>query len=462
MGNIPTKLGPDLTTSRETPSRNQRQYPTSSDDPMARESRGQQASDSDSLPDITSFEGNPNSSTRKAPGIPLRQEDQSHRVEARSASKRGRRADTQAEATSKRSKHTKEVLCPTPRLVVKLKIWLTREKMPQGARHQYSGANIDTPAHPTPSNRPIGCESLIDGAMRHNLPPTHQCHASSFTLQPPRREDPSTSSSQYGHSHPPESDNAADISSTNVLTTDMSAHIVHSVTLEDVSGDTGDREKYLRDLQELEDHNGRQNAAATISAMPIASRQTNVENQTQASENANDTPAAASTKALNDESGHSAAPEANTTSAKVDQPSNFTHPTKEASPSAEAVPSIKDVLMSVSIQRKDQAEPKVVSTITLQNIVSGGGFFEIIPEDLGNHLGEDETVIQADVKRSSGPPIPGLKTEFSLIRASKRNVSLELLLRGLERIYQSNGKCVELELDACLLVKKGSDEKQVA
>jgi hypothetical protein len=453
MGQTESKLNSaNLALNRATPSKYQKQYRTSTDDRMARgPSRSKSASYSGSVSDIV-FETNEDSPARRSPEIPSWQQDQSIRVEDRSASKRVCSANNEAERGRKRKKHTDEVLCPRPSLVVKFK--LTREKILQEVHRQYPGADINASIPPDPLVLPVGRLQSYT-----SLPPTQGCHASPLSPQAHRRENMAPPSSWDSHSHPRESNKVAKTLTTRGPATNNSASNTYSAVAESANRDTSGREELVTALQDPEDRASRQRAAAKTSDIPNAVDQAYVEPQAQASKKG--TPAATSTPSLNDTNGYSTFLEANITPARVNRPSAYNRPTKVASMSSEAVESMEGLKMFVKMKRESPAETKEMCTITLSDIISGSDFFESLCDEVGSHLQADETIVQADVKRISEPAIPELRTDFIMTKASKRNISWEILLKGLEKIYRKDGFFVELELEACLLVGKVSDETPV-
>jgi hypothetical protein len=454
MGQTESKLNSaNLAFNRETSSKYREHYRTWTDDRMVRDDRGKPTSDSGSASDIL-FDVDPDSPAQRSPEIPSWQQDESIRVETHSASKRVCPADNEAQTGRKKKKHTEEVLCPRPSLVVKFK--LTREKILQGVHHQYPGAKIKAP---TPSNPLV---LPVDRLQSYNsLPPTWEHHASALALQAHRRGNMAPPSSRGSHGHSQESNKAAKTSATDVPVPSDSASNTHSAVAEGANRDKSGREQSVSPLQDLEDRASRQTVAAKTSDIPNAVERSYVEPQAQASRTSPPVATSTLTPTLNDLNRHSTVLDANTTPARVDRPNAFARPTKVASTSAEAVESMEGVVMFVKMKRESLVETKEMCTITPLDIISGGGFFESLRGELGNHLHADETIVQADVKRISEPPIPELRTNFTMTKASKRNISWEVLLKGLEKIYRKDGFFVELELEACLLVGKVSDEKMV-
>jgi hypothetical protein len=445
MGQTESKVNSaNLAFNRAAPSKYQKHNRTWTDDRMARGDRSKPTSDSGSVPDI-SFDVNPDSPAQRSPEIPSWQQDESIRVKARSALKRVCSADTEAQSGRKKKKHTDEVLCPRPSLVVKLK--LTQEKLLQGVHHQYPGAETKAPTPSNPLALPVDRLQLYTSP-----PPTQEHHASALALQAHRRGDMAPSSSRSSHSHPQESNKVAKTSATDVPATNDSASNSYSAVAESANRDKSGRERFVSDLQDLEDRVSQQRVAAKTFDIPNAVERSYVEPQVQAPRTR--TPSATSMPTLSDSNRHSTVLEANTTPARVDRPSAFARPTKVASMSAEAVELMEGVVMFVKMKRESPVETKEMCTITLLDIVSRGGFFESLRGELGNHLHADETIVQADVKRISEPSIPELRTNFTMMKASKRNISWEILLKGLKKIYRKDGFFVELELEACLLVGK--------
>jgi hypothetical protein len=463
MGQTKSRLDADnFIPNRATSPRHLKEHRTSMDERMTRgSSRSKPESTSGSVPEIL-FDVNPNSPSRNPPEFISWTQDESIQVGARGGSKRGgsKRAGVSSAAPEegevlKKRKYVRKVPCPKRSLVVKLK--LTREKIPQGAPRQQPGVETSTPA-PLPSSEwPIGRLESYD-----SMPSTQECHALPFTLQPHERENTAVPSSRGSHSHPQESDKAAetlaamvDTSATNVPATNSSVPNIHSAVAED--RDVRGRDGFVAAVPDLEDEASRQQTAAKTSDIPTAVEQVHV---SPAQVMGNSPPVAKSTHDLNDETGHSTVPEANMTPAKVDPPSASTHLTRQiAFTSAEAVESMQGVVMDVTMKRKGQAKTEHMSTIKRLDIISRGNFFDSMRFELGYDLGEEDTILQAKVKRISEAPIEGLKTEFTIVQASKKNFSWETLLEGLVEVYKRDRVRVDMTLEACLLVGKKTDEK---
>ena len=449
MGQTKSKLHPDNFAPNQTPSTYQKQYQDSMGDRMAR-------GNSRSKPEAAS-----KSPSHNPPEIPAWHQDESIRVGARSASKRVdvSSADSEGGASRKRRKHTEQVHCPRPSLVVKLKVKLTRGKIPRDTHCQHPEADTNTPAAPLdPSEWPFGrLESY------NSMPPTQEPRASSFTLPPHQRKNTATPSSPDSRSRPQESDTAADMLATNIPATNESASRCHSAVA--VDSDVRDRDEFVAALQELEDKATRQRAAAKTSEIPnaVGQESEHVEPQAQVLENPNNTPAAMSTHDLDDKAAHSTVPEANKTSAKVDPTIIPTHSAKKiASMSADVLESMQGVAISVTMKREGQMETVDIFTIEKPDIMSAGYFFsDDIRVYFGDKLSETDIIKQAKVKRTSEAPVTGLRTEFTIVQGSKKNSSWEFLLKGLDKIYKKDGVFVELELEVCLLVGKEPDQKAV-
>jgi hypothetical protein len=468
MGQTKSRLDSDnFVPNRATPQEYQRQYRTSMDDRMARgSSRSKPEPTSDSVPDIL-FDVNPNSPSQNPPEIPSWAQDESIRVGARGGLKRAgvcSAAPEEGEVRKKR-KYVRKVPCPKLSLVVKLK--LTREKSKkilQGAHHQGPGVETSAPAPLASSEWPVGRLESYNA-----IPSTQECHASPFTLQSHEQENMAIPSSRVSHSHPRESDKAAetlaavvdtsvvDTSAINVPATNSSVPNIHSAVAED--RDVRGRDGFVAALPDLENEASRQQTAAKTPDIPTAVEQAHVE-QFPAQVMENSPPVATSTHDLNDETSHSTVPEANITPAKVDPPSASTHLTRKiAFTSAEAVESMGGVAVIVKMKRQGQAKMEDMNTIEHLDIISRGNFFGSMRFELGDNIGEDDTILQAKVKRVSEAPIEGLRTEFTIVQASKKNTSWETLLKGLVEMYKRDRVCVELKLEACLLVGKKTDEK---
>ena len=449
MGQTKSKLHPDNFAPNQTPETYQKQYQDSMGDRMTRGSRR-------SKPEAAS-----KSPSHNPPEITAWHQDESIRVGVRSASKRlgVSSADSEGGASRKRRKHTEQVHCPRPSLVVKLKVKLTRGKIPRDTHCQHPEADTNTPAAPLdPSEWPFGrLESY------NSMPPTQEPRASSFTLPPHRRKNTATPSSPDSRSRPQESDTAADMLATNIPATNESASRCHSAVA--VDSDVRDRDEFVAALQELEDKATRQRAAAKTSEIPnaVGQESEHVEPQAQVLENPNNTPAAMSTHDLDDKAAHSTVPEANKTSAKVDPTIIPTHSAKKiASMSADVLESMQGVAISVTMKREGQMETVDIFTIEKPDIMSAGYFFsDDIRVYFGDKLSETDIIKQAKVKRTSEAPVTGLRTEFTIVQGSKKNSSWEFLLKGLDKIYKKDGVFVELELEVCLLVGKEPDQKAV-
>ena len=453
MGNNQAKLDAgNIAPHRATPPQYQKQYLTSTHDRVARGSRSEPASDSDSDPDIL-FEDDPNSSAQNSLEPPLWYQE----LEARRASKRVRSDESGAGGSLKRGKHTGEVPYPRLRLVVKLKVKLTREKIPQDALCQRTWAEKNTPAAPlVPPERPnVRLES------HNSMPLTQECHVSSSTLKSHGSENTAAPSSRGSHNHPQASDKVTDTAAANVPATNDPACNANGAVTEGIDRDVRGREEFVAALQELEDKATRQRAAAKTSEIPNAVEQGHVGPQTQVLEN--NTPAVTSTQILNDEASHSNVAEASKSPAKVGPPLAPTHPIEKiACVSSEAAKMMQGVVLDVKVKREGQEEMQDICTFDILDITSGSYFFsENIRADLGDNLDENDTIKQAKVKRTSEAPIKGLKTEFTIVRGSRRNISWEFMLRGLEKIYARDRAFVEMELEVCLLVGKKLVEKAV-
>jgi hypothetical protein len=44
-----------------------------------------------------------------------------------------------------------------------------------------------------------------------------------------------------------------------------------------------------------------------------------------------------------------------------------------------------------------------------------------------------------------------------MTEGGKINIGWEMLLKGLDRVYRSDGKCAVMELDLCVIVRKASN-----
>ena len=402
---------------------------------------------------------NLNSSTRESPGNPTRPDDQSIRVQPRSASKRIRSADSEAEASPKRSKNTEKVLRPKPqRLIVVLK--LTREKMSQGGHHQYSGEQSNTPAPLNTSHWPNGplasCKSPV---QRHGPPPAQECHVPSPALESLERENMATPSPQDHFDQHQGSDEAVDTPAANTP-----APYTHGAVTEDANGDATRQEEHLPNLQESEYHDNQQNAAVNTSGTSSVGAQAHVEQQahTLMKNNGIGNPVAIPTQASNDGNDHSIVPEANPAPVRVDQSSAFTQPVNNVYPSLEIMQSTENVFMFASLKREGHDESNMFS-IAFQDFVSGDDVFKSLREAIRDRLGEDMEIMEANMKRTSEPDIPELSrkyTDFWMMEAQKVNNSWQTLLRGLVISYKKQKIPVELELTVCLRVGKVSDKKQ--
>ena len=140
----------------------------------------------------------------------------------------------------------------------------------------------------------------------------------------------------------------------------------------------------------------------------------------------------------------------------IDEPQQEETPTE----SVEAMEPTREVAMFAVIKREGQPEPKHLHAIDFGKLASRGQFFENLKEDLKDELDPDETIAQAVVKRVSEPEVPGLSrkwTDFTMTEGGKINIGWEMLLKGLERVYRSDGKCAVMELDLCVIVRKASN-----
>jgi hypothetical protein len=286
MGQTKSRLDSDnFVPNRATPQEYQRQYRTSMDDRMARgSSRSKPEPTSDSVPDIL-FDVNPNSPSQNPPEIPSWAQDESIRVGARGGLKRAgvcSAAPEEGEVRKKR-KYVRKVPCPKLSLVVKLK--LTREKSKkiiQGAHHQGPGVETSAPAPLASSEWPVGRLESYNA-----IPSTQECHASPFTLQSHEQENMAIPSSRVSHSHPRESDKAAetlaavvdtsvvDTSAINVPATNSSVPNIHSAVAED--RDVRGRDGFVAALPDLENEASRQQTAVKTPNIPTAVEQAHVE-----------------------------------------------------------------------------------------------------------------------------------------------------------------------------------------
>ena len=453
MGNNQAKLDAEnIAPNRATPSQYQKQYLTSTHDPVARGSRSEPASYSDSDSGIL-FEDDPNSSAQNSLEPPLWYQE----LEARRASKRVRSDESEAGGSLKRGKYAGEVPYPRLRLVVKLKVKLTRGKIPQDAPCQRTGAETNTPAAPLiPPERPnVRLES------HNNMPLTQECHVLSSTLKSHGSENTAAPSSRGSHNQPQGSDKVTDTAAADVPATNDPTCNSNGAVTEGIGRDVRGREEFVAALQDLEDKATRQRAAAKTSEIPNAVEQGHVEPQTQVLEN--NTPMVTSTQILDDEAGHSTVAEASKSPAKVGPPLAPTHPIEKiACVSAETAKIMQGVILCVSMKREGQKDTEDLCVLEKLDITSGSYFFsEDIRADLGDNLDENDTIKQAKVKRTSEAQIKGLKTEFTIVRGSKRNISWEFMLKGLKKIYARDGTFVNLELEVCLLVEKKLDENAV-
>jgi hypothetical protein len=345
--------------------------------------------------------------TQEIPELIPWDRDQNVRLESRSASKRLWADGPQAEAGSKKSKHTREVLHPGQSLIVKLK--LTRNKTYQDMQHQSLRPEATASATPTPTSSwlPNGqvqpSKGPGYGAAPNSLSPTHR-QQSSLRQQSLEREDTVMSSSRQSQVPPQES------------------------------------------VQ----------AATNASDMLDVVEQAPVERQSPQAEDS--PPAVASPQASSDNNGYAKNP----TTARPSVPSTSPDSTKASSTSTGAVQFLQGVAIFVSYHRKDGEEAEHICTTKPEDIISGGGFFDSLSAELKRHLGEDETIVQADATRISKSPVPGLMTDFTIVRASKSTIKWEMFLKGLERIYKRDNTPVELELGICLLVRKVSGQKPKA
>jgi len=126
------------------------------------------------------------------------------------------------------------------------------------------------------------------------------------------------------------------------------------------------------------------------------------------------------------------------------------------SPEPENLQAMKGIRMDVNVRREVLATPTKVLTMTLEDIMSRGEFFEIVREELllTDDLDEKDVLVRANVKRVSDPPVAGLRTEF-IMTVSTRNYSWENLLEGLQEHYDRTGSFVIMKLEAIVLVKDG-------
>jgi hypothetical protein len=322
MGQTKSKLHPDNFAPNQTPSTYQKQYQDSMGDRMAR-------GNSRSKPEAAS-----KSPSHNPPEIPAWHQDESIRVGARSASKRVdvSSADSEGGASRKRRKHTEKVPCPRPRLVVKLKVKLTRGKIPRDTHCQHPEADR------------CGNET-IDEPQQEETPDEPQQEE---TPDEPRQEE---------------------------------------------TIDEPQQEETIDEPQQDE---------------------------------------------------------------TIDEPQQEETPIE----SVEAMEPTREVAMFAVIKREGQPEPKHLHAIDFGKLASRGEFFENLKEDLKDELDPDETIAQAVVKRVSEPEVPGLSrkwTDFTMTEGGKINIGWEMLLKGLERVYQSDGKCAVMELDLCVIVRKASN-----
>jgi hypothetical protein len=133
------------------------------------------------------------------------------------------------------------------------------------------------------------------------------------------------------------------------------------------------------------------------------------------------------------------------------------HDTPAQSP--EDLQAMKGVVMYVSIRREVLKEPRDVCVMTLENIMSRGAFFESLRDELvlTGDLDAKDVIVLAQVKRFSGPPVAGVKTEFTIAAKSRRNISWEDLLEGLREHFNNTGSSLKMKLEAAVLVKRGQE-----
>jgi hypothetical protein len=115
--------------------------------------------------------------------------------------------------------------------------------------------------------------------------------------------------------------------------------------------------------------------------------------------------------------------------------------------------------MFASMKRRGQPEPQRLSAIAFQKLVSSDDFFKTLQEALEKFFEAGGKIVEASVKRTSEPEVPGLFrqwTDFTMANskeASNIYVGWETLLKVLERVYRRDGRYAEMELEVCLFVE---------
>lgn len=114
---------------------------------------------------------------------------------------------------------------------------------------------------------------------------------------------------------------------------------------------------------------------------------------------------------------------------------------------------VKDITMFLRIQRESDPEPEDFNPIYLHDVLSRGQLWTALQEELGSELNEGEEFVRVQIKRASGCPVQGIRTEFRMLKASGRDASWDALLNGLRRLYNRENRTVEWELEATVHVK---------
>lgn len=127
--------------------------------------------------------------------------------------------------------------------------------------------------------------------------------------------------------------------------------------------------------------------------------------------------------------------------------------------SADIAHLVKDITMFLRIQRESDPEPEDLNAIFLDDVLSRGQQWTALQEEVDSELKPGEEINRVQIKRTSGLPVHGIRTEFRVLKASGRNASWDAMLSGLRRLHERENRTVEWELEATIYIKGNVDAK---
>jgi hypothetical protein len=120
---------------------------------------------------------------------------------------------------------------------------------------------------------------------------------------------------------------------------------------------------------------------------------------------------------------------------------------------------VEDIDMTVHITREDGSVVMENGAIGLEDIRNSVDFFGALQADFGHRLRADEDFFRAAITQLDDRAVDQRKPLFDLCKERWRNRSWKKMLMKLRRDYEQDGKGIDMELVADVIVMKKSDTR---